>query len=356
MSSLPLPAADPVDLVTHLSPEGEVDAVLAVRWCVPRVSVDAIKALQAEDVHILLIARQGARERRWLYPVEREMAYVQFDRPGDWHLDATLVWNTSANRRELRELVKPGGETGYGGYTVTLYDHHGHRPSSAPWWHSQGTGTISPGNVALARPTSLGVSVPARFFAAPPPRALAWFANLHFGSQPVDQCGLRRRCIFNSLLSLIFAALLAGVVWLGVLLAPPVAGAVLAAARAVGGFFGAQWLWVGIAVGGALALCLLGLFAITIPDQLGWLRRTAPLRALGAWWRNQNAAADARFKARKQAEREALRRHHFELLDAMACEDRSREPRLGALDPSRRSIALRFRALKARVCRPYAAR
>src|ERR1700685_2640767 len=96
---------DPVDLIPKNERDGEVDAVLPVRWCVPKASVEELKAHDAEDVHVLIIARQGAREIRWLHPIDRGMAYVQFDRPGEWKLDATLVWNRAITRKLLRSLL-----------------------------------------------------------------------------------------------------------------------------------------------------------------------------------------------------------------------------------------------------------
>lgn len=335
--------ADPVELHLQQSQDGEADSVLKVRWCVPQASVDLMKVHDAEDVHILIVARQGAREIRWLRPIEQDQAYVTFDRPGTWLLDATLVWNQRLDRGDLRFLVKPSG-SGSGQYAVALYDHN--RPDH-PWWGTQGLQRFALDNVILGAPWSIEITVAERFFAGPPPRVLAWFANLHFGSQPVDQCDLRRRVIFNSLLLLVFLGLGAGVIYGGVLLAPAVASGV----AALGRFFGVNLLWIGVGIGGALVLSGLGLLGWHAPELFARLRRSKAMAALGVWWRARNAAANTRFQARKAREREAAKHTWVSFLDDLACEARS-----ASGHRPRQTVALRFRALKAKVCRPYAAK
>lgn len=161
------------------------------------------------------------------------------------------------------------------------------------------------------------MSVPASFFARPAPRLIRWYANLPFAGDPVDQCDLRRRALFTTFLGVVLLGMVGCIAWVAILLG-----------LGMGPWMSKHWPQVVMGVGSAAALALLILSAgIGIKRLQPWLQRNSAQSAARA----QQQALD---EERRYWERMAL---------LSAGQARGRQ-----------SVALRFRALKAKVCRPYA--
>jgi hypothetical protein len=157
---------------------GSSDAVVAVRWCICQSILDVLKAKSAQNPHILLVVtHRGVEVDRKLVPLEQEMEYFYFQRPGSHRIQSTIVcWKdvqalrAFIRRRESSDILDYDGEL-----------------------RKEIDCTRDP-LFQIGRGET-GVNVAPEFFAKEPPKWLGNWVNLWYETKPRDQCQFRRRCM-----------------------------------------------------------------------------------------------------------------------------------------------------------------
>ena len=224
-----------ISLYTVQDENGQVDSAVPVRWCISRETAEKLQREKIENPHLLLvISNNGVEISRYVVPLFNEMHYVQFLRPGDNLIHATIVWYGSAKelRKTLTERFKDSDR-----YRVTLIEERqprtlalGHRikryreqyyatndedqetrlralidqlqaeldelertePKTASLMSDFGSDAKR-----LDYEAKLGVVVPQEMFAKQPPAWMKWLSELYpfWERAPRDQCILRRRAL-----------------------------------------------------------------------------------------------------------------------------------------------------------------
>lgn len=329
---------DALELIPALTPGGEGDAVLPVRWCIPPSLIAELAQNKVRNAYVFLLVRYvNGDEQRWLVPVEREMAYVQFNRAGTHELHGVVVYGKDRGRLRDQLLMRQSPDA----YSYPAF-HQGHFIF----------GYMMTGVQSVGDESSVQVIVPDKFFAKPF-KPLHAYANLPFKAfgKPVDQCKFRQRLCFTTALTVFLAGIVGGLVLLLRLIAPGLFHGLDVAAHWAGGvfvtighWFGANWITIGQVVG-FVALCLVAFVVIAVGATSGTVQDR--LRSWKGEWFDRMAKAKAE---RRERERLAW----LEEVEEIACSGIVKHADLGELAFKRRSVSLRFRAVKAKVCRPYA--
>src|SRR3989344_1254846 len=193
-------ASAPLELLIQQSPEGQVDAMVPVRWCITHELIQWMEQNEFRNPHVLIVVsnEEGEMSRK-LVPLAREMTYVQFTRPGLNLLHATVVeirhkkddknllLSGSGSRYRTR-LLEYSGDT-FQNDTESPYNDYG-RPAFRDHAHAV---LRHPGEAQLA------VSVPRELFAKEPPQWLSTYVSGIAGSKWVDQCHFRKKLGFVAL-------------------------------------------------------------------------------------------------------------------------------------------------------------
>ncbi len=76
------------------------DPVLAVRWCLERSEAEQLKKQSAANIYVLFVIAYGDTdlEDRQLVPIDQMMAFLNFRRPGNHTVLAKVVWCAVGNR------------------------------------------------------------------------------------------------------------------------------------------------------------------------------------------------------------------------------------------------------------------
>lgn len=388
---LPTPLA-PLQLYADASPDGQVESVIPIRWCVNPDLVETLRERKVEDAHVLLVTRHGDREvGRKIVPLVNEMTYLSFEYSGENEVTAIVVWG------EPKALIQMSG----GNYIWAVFDHDG-KPYGVELFNR-----FTGGTARLPGEDTLHVVVPSEMFAKEPPAWVKKFATIFF-DEPKEQCDTRRQFLLTiPLLPIIAVILLIGTIGSsliglllvivmgflglrGISLSPiwhpwkqgpiynynrvrdnkgssiwihksdpkdgtyygpsehfrhpiffvlnPVAlGAAIGVGFILNAWLHLHWAWFKMM-----------LIALIVPAALAVV---AVVFVTGIRSYIENTAS-----ARSRKEREAKEQERIEYLatlEAMACNGR-RDPSLSALPKQKRTVRLRAQAAKARVCRPYA--
>ena len=164
------------------------EAVIPLRWCICQSLFEKLKAEGAKKPHLFLVGVDPyEKESRKLLPLDQAMEYVTFYRPGGHKLFAKVVWDEDGRLGRLRKALLGVEQSGQYTTNVVRYDLH---TQKVTLFESFGEvcqqGPIEP---------LLTVNVAPEFFAKKPPEWLRRWTNWWFETGPRDQCQFRRRCI-----------------------------------------------------------------------------------------------------------------------------------------------------------------
>lgn len=373
-----------VQLFMDADPDGHAAAYLSVRWCLSRELITMIRDRGFKQPYLMLTIRHVEATTRYdkpftrrtdtahvVVPLEQELAYIAFSRPGTNEVIATVVEPTSTNSiRRLDSWVKhPGGS-----FDDTIFDEDGAgRYDDFAWIPHIDTHCVQT------------VEVDKRMFAEPRSGWTKWLVDKFFDTSPKDECHFRR----NFLLSLLFAvvALTVGMaIRIIAMAAVLVAGIRQINWRGLDPFEFSEdgWpvdtyekrtsIWLHNREGklASWPFLLFNPVTLVIGPAIIWLFVPGM-----AWWQAQLslfaglialgilvvafilifAGIDAIFnkkpsKAQADTGDQKLKKLLGEL-EAMTCSTAAVNPQLGALPKSKQTIALRFSDLKGRVCKPF---
>ncbi|MFZ5559565.1 MAG: hypothetical protein ACOZAL_02120 [Patescibacteria group bacterium] len=390
------------------------DAVIPIRWCLNRKELEELKERGAENPHLLLVTVHDKKEvDRYLIPLNQMLAYIQFHKPGENRILATVAWWWEGKTDKLKGYFLE--RSSYGGYEHSILDYEKKN------FHSDLEGH------RLGQQTEITVVVPAELFAKEPPSWERKWVNLWFETRSRDQCQYRRRrmiaytiqpplvLLFTVFIS-VFRFLAASVLlflgkrgvdlkpiihpfwyhsddvwkytkasvfsrnakgkkrhWLITFFSPPVFLGFLAiviGARfifpSLFPLFTLQWWYYplgALIVMVGIAVVVYALFALVffIPYSLATLILRLLKVAVVKPWSEQRKARweQAREKKEEKEWKETEKRRRVEeqrraeLEQLLAC-DGEFTPKLSALPKEKQTFYLRFQDLKARVCKPYA--
>lgn len=167
------------------------DAVVPIRWCLDARTVAKLKAEEAYNPLILFsIWRDGREVGRKCALLEQGMEYIEFSAAGEHIIYAVIVWNQ--NYHALRDVaLNQWGHTRLhryaedGSMSFTTRDMGG-------WW----LGERADSRVGRLKDVGrLKVNVAEEFFAHEPSEREKKWVNFWWSSLPKDQCEYRRRRI-----------------------------------------------------------------------------------------------------------------------------------------------------------------
>jgi hypothetical protein len=451
LSTATVAPEDALSIFTVQDEKGQVDATVPVRWCISRETAEMLQKREIKDPQLVIVVEHDGEEMdRYIVPLEKEMRYIQFRRPGNNVIHATIMWSAGQgpvkkvlakqrdsnneyavlllgeSRPRVEELEKQYDKLSLG-LAERLDEGKEESDDEVTVLRARLEGVGTELNAArekdpvehhlrddleivncLDSEAELGVMVPDGMFAGKPPRWMSWLGKFYDGlfwkRDARDQCELRRRALITlPTLPLTFALMLLWIVGIELVNFSAVAVLLLFGMRnlnfsvlrkpfelfpadiwanmepsvwwtkhdenadfrqdryplrhpalavvnpPVVAIFGIIGLTLYLTIGPLLFL-ILGLGAAF---ALGLLILIINIAAKGPLAR---MAADYKVKSERLAKEEEKRnREAFQKeLEQLSCTSASRDVSLSALPKERRTVALRFQALKVKVCRPFA--
>lgn len=440
--------------------KGQVDSSVPVRWCISRKTAEMIEAEGILDPQLLIVIEQNGQElERYVVPLEDQMRYIQFRRPGMNTIHATILWQPDDEEASVKTILEKRHDNGQ--YMADTLDVQ--RPQvkaleakcqslrreqldldestetyatlsaqidqvEAEVKAAQASETPEVNIRALfdsikriGGEFQLDVMVPEEMFAKEPPRWMKWLGTkyAYWNNAARDQCDLRRRALFT-LFTLPFywawRAIKAVGITIFVVFAYTVMEVFMIAQAVPYLVFGARninfhamrqpideygrarlnigenlkpsFWWTkkvedSEGLGGykyelrhpvllvlnppvllTLAAIAFGLYQL-LSQSLFQIILTvmiavflAVVLIVGVLATEKAASKrEARALKREQEAKERKERQQAELrkdLEQLACSNASREVSVSALPRERRTVALRFQALKSQVCKPFA--
>ena len=165
------------------------NAIIPVRWCVDKSTLEELKQRGVVNPHILIVI--ASRERgyesklyytetsRYLAPLEQLIEYVRFLKPGKNTIFATIVWEREKIGKKIDLWVRYSRKT-EGRYLTDLIHYNG---------------GFYPQDDSSSEVAETNVEVPTGLFAKEYPKWLKKWVNLWYETKPKDQCHFRRRII-----------------------------------------------------------------------------------------------------------------------------------------------------------------
>lgn len=366
--------AEMLKLFTN-NPEA-ADPVIPIRWCVSPETIAKLKQRNAENPHILLVITQGDRETRKLVPLHQMMEYVEFSRPGRHRIFAAIVWWSS-----IKELKKFYLEKGSYSYKNGVLDYYKNGVLDYDREHFQ----LCIYNY-LVEEAELSVFIADGFFPKEPPAWEKRWVDLWFDTTAKDPCQHRRRRLFAYTIQppvmLTWLALSVAARLLTALSCTLLLGMRKVDFAAIihpfrnnfkNVYENASSIFLKDKNGKKrddayiilTPIVPLSIFFILFFTPLGILGRmliallttgvaTAGVYAISAAIKSFESAEAKRSRAEKK--RLALAQEYEEVFQPIACTEAPLSATLKALPRNRRTLYLRYKAAKAYVCRPYAAR
>lgn len=241
---------------------GQVDSVVPIQWCISRETGEMLQAEGTEEPFLLIVISNGEKEMdRRLVPLREEMCYLNFHRPGENVIHATIVWmkdevfgspkkifNERFDDGEFRTQIltdENPRETKLRQRRSEIWDEQSRLDSDSEEaaalrseedqvnaeladLHGAETSFFGIRNnfnavSQLGEETQLGVVVPEEMFAKSPPRWMQWLGNFYnWEKAAVDQCHLRKRALitlstlpFVLTAKLLFYVVVGGIMQLG---------------------------------------------------------------------------------------------------------------------------------------------
>lgn len=165
---------------------------IPIRWCVDRETRAKLQEKEALNPHLfLVVARESYEVARRLVPIDQTMEYIDFKRPGNHRIFAKVVWNSHGNTRILEKRifggkVTDGDESREFREAGVLDGEDIYLPS-----HDKYNGKFT--LCSLDETASIEVNVAKEFFASPPSKFEKFWVNFWFERTASNQCQFRRR-------------------------------------------------------------------------------------------------------------------------------------------------------------------
>ena len=154
------------------------EPVVPVRWCVSPDILKKLKEKGARNIHVLFsIYRDGDERARSLVPLEQAMEYLNFQRSGKHTVNAIIVWNDDLKYLKKRVLARFRRNT----FENDLY-FNGEFDLQYLYIPNLADQTAT-----------MKINVGAEFFPKEPPEWEKSWVNLWFQYPAFDQCDFRRR-------------------------------------------------------------------------------------------------------------------------------------------------------------------
>jgi len=164
-----------------------------IRWCVEKEELEDLKKRRVVNPYVLLVVvpLEGKdpfrAESRYLIELDQMMEYVSFNRPGKHKIFGAIVWGE--NEFEMKKRFLSRFDKGRGYFRTRLYDYD--NPESD--FDNFCSCLSSCGNIGL---TEIEVVVPKEVFAKEPPKWEREWVNMLFEEPAKNQCEYRKRRIF----------------------------------------------------------------------------------------------------------------------------------------------------------------
>ena len=180
-----------------------------VRWCVEREELEELKKRGVLDTYILLVVvplegmGRSYAESRYLVKLDQMMEFITFYRPGRHKIFGAIVWD--GNESEMKKIFLSRSDKGV--FKMELYDYwasfkselDNFRSCLSRWWNR---------SIGL---TEIEVMVPKEVFAKEPPKWEQKWVNMFFKEPAKNQCEYRKRRIFAYTVQPPFVILFGGV-------------------------------------------------------------------------------------------------------------------------------------------------
>lgn len=168
-------------LELHLDKREAVDSVVPVRWCISKDTLEELKSRGAKDPHIFIATiYPDGREKRWLLPLGQVIEYIDFSRPGPCRIVASIVWENYGGKKELRRrCLDRSSHSRYRYYIIQGHDDQSFCPNllDCKWLEA----------------TEIEVVVADGFFAKEPSEFEKKYVNWFFDYPAHDQCDFKKR-------------------------------------------------------------------------------------------------------------------------------------------------------------------
>lgn len=226
---------EPLQLFVDQDPNGQVDSVVPVRWCISAEVARQIKTLEINDPQLLIVISNDEEEvDRRVVSLWNQMEYIQFRRPGANKIHAAILWSPDGYQ-VVRAKVNARDDDG--GYKMPLIGRSQPKVERLEARHQEVDNMSSlqfkqrkrmlrklDCRIKDARETEeevfgmrssfdsikrlnaeaeFDVFVPEEMFAKEPPTWMRWlgeFFDFWPRTKAVDQCDLRRRAILSACL------------------------------------------------------------------------------------------------------------------------------------------------------------
>lgn len=232
-----------LSLILEQHDDGQVDSSVPIRWCISRETAKMIEEKGILDPQLVIVIEQGGQElRRYVVPLEQQMHWIQFSRPGENVIRATIMWPATDDDTSVKKVLTSKNDEG--NYKAALVstsqpkvealDSQLSNLEDEEWELDAGEENIEEAMAsirarrdklkasreeikkfepvqthmrnnfsALSRidyEFQLGVMVPDEMFAKEPPRWMQWLGTKYkyWNGAAKDQCDLRRRAIWTA--------------------------------------------------------------------------------------------------------------------------------------------------------------
>lgn len=156
--------------------KGEVqNANIPVRWCVNKETLGELRQKGVLNPYILLVVVSKQKEMsRQICPLDKLVDYIQFHRPDENKIYATIVWDDKGKKGLWKRFLKK--DDGYYGTDLVSY------------------GDFYKPDICMDF-AEIDIMVPKELFAKERPEWLKLWVNLCFEGSTIDECHFRKRAI-----------------------------------------------------------------------------------------------------------------------------------------------------------------
>lgn len=155
-----------------------------VRWCLSRDELNKLAEIGKKAYILLLVVSDTGQdsETRYLIPVGQMMEYINFYTPGEHKIFSTVVWQKQGEGYLLKYFLRKKGSS----YYNDLYDYYDKRLYENDFNF----------NICDFGVHKFEVNVPKEVFAKEPPAWEKKWTSWFFEGKSKDQCYYRRRRLF----------------------------------------------------------------------------------------------------------------------------------------------------------------
>lgn len=174
--------------------EESASTSIPIRWCVDGETRAKLQEKEALNPHLLLVVARGGYEvSRCLVPIDQIMEYVDFQRPGIHKIFAAVVWNSRGDTRVLEKRIFGGKVTDNDGKVREFDEKQVLNCEGELELHDKYKSDHNLALCSIDDTASIEVNVAEEFFASPPSKFEKFWVNFWFERTAGNQCQFRRR-------------------------------------------------------------------------------------------------------------------------------------------------------------------